>query len=1214
MTESRTDPAPEAPDAQLWQRWRQGERVDVAEFLAGFPSLEATELVAVLLIDQSERWKLGERIPAENYLRRYPALEADAEAVVELAYGEFLLREEHREQPALEEFLWRFPAHQDRLGQQVELHRVLQGQNGSAVPARGATVTWRPGAGPAAADQAGTPAVPGYEILEVLGRGGMGVVYKARQVKANRLVALKMILAGGHADAGERDRFRREAQAIAHLQHPNIVQVYEVGEHGGVPYFSLEFCAGGTLDRKLGGTPLPPRQAAALVERLALAVQAAHQKGIVHRDLKPANVLLGEDGTARITDFGLAKKLDEDGQTQTGAILGTPSYMAPEQALGKTSEVGPPADIYALGAILYECLTGRPPFRGATPAETLRQVLEQEPVPPRRVNGTATRDLETICLKCLQKDPARRYPGTAELADDLRRFLEDRPIQARRTSGVEQAWRWCRRNPGWATMTVTIAVLLTVIAVGGVVMNFELRGALAQSESERAEAQKAERGRREQLLEAVIAEARAKRFSQRLGQRFGTLDAVRKAVRLARELEKPPATFDDLRNLAVAALALPDLRTAAKVWEGYPEGSTDLAFDPVALRLYARGDSAGNVSVRRLDDDEEEARLPGSGNPRQIIFGNDGRTLLLYDRKTEALERWLIGGPAPVTIATVTRDVLAWQQSRDGRRLLALHAAREGNWGEVFDLPSGQRCFEHRTTKYDDTIGALAALSPDGRWLAWVNGLYGYPERKQLVLFDLDAKQPARTLQNPGYVAMPVWHPDCRTLAIGNTDNNEIYVWDTVVGEKIHTLRDQKGGGAVLAMSPSGQMLSSHSLWGGGQVFWHTHTGKPLLRTSLPYYLSNPVQDGRHYSTTTAKTWVTLHTAEPSPVFRTLVPNPINLLKRDCRDVAIHKGGRLLAVGHSKGVSLFDLVAGVEVGQLDLGVSRFVRFDPASGDLLTRGKSGLLRWPVRVTPGEAETFTLGPPRLLVGYGKRLLDTFDISQDGRVIVAADNTQAVVLRQEGKQPQTVVLGPMVGVRFVHCSPDGNWVLTVRHDTKTGQVWDARTGRQVAEVPVGTQAHKAHYHFYGAYFTPDNLWLTDGRRRWRVGTWAEDANPLTRGPAVLCFSPDGAVYAGQSNDEAFELVETATGKTLVQLGLPEQSRSWFAVFSPDGTQLVLTSADHHYVYVWDLFALRRHLADLGLDWAAPPFQPEGRQQKPGRSQPLQVRILGGGEPIQP
>jgi serine/threonine-protein kinase len=303
--------------------------------------------------------------------------------------------------------------------------------------------------------------VAGYEVLRELGRGAMGVVYQARQPGLKRLVALKMILAGSHASAHELARFRSEAEASARLQHPNIVQIYEVGDDAGRPFFSLEFVDGTSLDKKIGGMPQPPREAARMVQVLAQAMDHAHRHGIVHRDLKPANVLLTHDGVLKIGDFGLAKRLEGDaGQTRTGAVLGTPSYMAPEQAEGRARDVGPSADIYALGAILYELLTGRPPFRSTSVLDTLEQVRTREPVAPIQLQPGVPRDLETICLKCLQKEPAQRYRTARGLADDLRRFLGGEPILARPVGRAERMWRWGRRNPLVAGLLAAVVVSL----------------------------------------------------------------------------------------------------------------------------------------------------------------------------------------------------------------------------------------------------------------------------------------------------------------------------------------------------------------------------------------------------------------------------------------------------------------------------------------------------------------------------------------------------------------------------------------------------------------------------------------------------------------------------------------------------------------------------------------------------------------------------------
>jgi serine/threonine protein kinase len=321
------------------------------------------------------------------------------------------------------------------------------------------------------------PAVPGYRILGELGRGGMGVVYQARQVALQRTVALKMVQTGTHVGPKELARFRAEAGVIARLQHPNIVQIYDIGEAGGRPYFALEFLAGGSLAQYLRGTPQPARPAAQLVETLARAVHAAHSSGVVHRDLKPANVLLqkaeggsrkeeggGSDsafglppsafGLPKITDFGVAKCIAGDGEapglpspTVTGEVIGTPQYMAPEQAAPRRQPVGPAADIYALGAILYEMLTGRPPFTGETSLDTLVQVVHNEPVSVTRLQPTVPRDLETICLKCLRKEPRKRYGSALELAEDLQRFLRDEPIRARPVTAMEKLGRWVRHHP-----------------------------------------------------------------------------------------------------------------------------------------------------------------------------------------------------------------------------------------------------------------------------------------------------------------------------------------------------------------------------------------------------------------------------------------------------------------------------------------------------------------------------------------------------------------------------------------------------------------------------------------------------------------------------------------------------------------------------------------------------------------------------------------------
>ena len=311
------------------------------------------------------------------------------------------------------------------------------------------------------------PEIPGYDVEALLGRGGMGVVYKARHRRLNRHVALKMLITGAHAGPAERARFQGEAEAVASLRHPNIIAVYDVGDHDSCPYFTMELLERGTLAQALAGTPKSGERAAALLIALSNAVQVAHDAGIIHRDLKPANILFTADGTPKVADFGLARHFEGAPElTWSGARIGTPSYMAPEQVIGKPGSIGPAADIYALGALLYEVLTGRPPFRGETATDTQRQVVHDEPVLPSRLNSKVPRDLETICLKCLSKEPQRRYASAAALGDDLKRFEEGRPIQARHVNWAQRLWRWCRRNPTAAALLAT-AVALVALAGGG---------------------------------------------------------------------------------------------------------------------------------------------------------------------------------------------------------------------------------------------------------------------------------------------------------------------------------------------------------------------------------------------------------------------------------------------------------------------------------------------------------------------------------------------------------------------------------------------------------------------------------------------------------------------------------------------------------------------------------------------------------------------------
>jgi tetratricopeptide (TPR) repeat protein/tRNA A-37 threonylcarbamoyl transferase component Bud32 len=471
---------------------------------------------------QRHCWRRGESVPVEAYLAQHPQLRGDAQAILDLIYHEIVLREEAGESPQLEEYQRRFPELAAELKLQFELERAIQ-REPTMMGREHPTIPGASGRPPA---PTGGPALPGYQILGELGRGGMGVVYKARQLRLNRIVALKMILAGDYAPPETVIRFLAEAESIARLHHPHIVQIFAYGEHDGRPYFEMEYVDGGSLADRLGGKPWPLRDAARLVETLARAIHAAHRLGVVHRDLKPANILLTTDGIPKIADFGLAKCLDtETGLTRTEWIVGSPSYMAPEQAGEAGRTIGPRADVYSLGAILYELITGRPPFQAATVLETLEQVRSVSPIAPARLRPRLPRDLATICQKCLEKDPARRYESAAELAEDLRRFEAGEAIRARPAGAHERLWRWCRREPVVASMALALLGGLLGVATQWRRAEFHLGDARRQQR--RAEENEGKQVEANRALR--LANDRERTASRRAQERFlAAMAALRK--------------------------------------------------------------------------------------------------------------------------------------------------------------------------------------------------------------------------------------------------------------------------------------------------------------------------------------------------------------------------------------------------------------------------------------------------------------------------------------------------------------------------------------------------------------------------------------------------------------------------------------------------------------------------------------------------------------
>jgi WD40 repeat protein len=577
--------------------------------------------------------------------------------------------------------------------------------------------------------------IPDYEILGAIDRGGMGLVYRARHVALGRLVALKVVRGAEGASAEELLRFRREAEAAARLNHPNVVQVYEVGTYNGLPFFAMELVEGGTLSRRLDGTPLAARAAAEIVRTVAGAVQHAHEKGIVHRDLKPGNILLADSGSVeestrsqaaggsakpqapfgvpKVADFGLAKRVDAPGLTRTEAVMGTPSYMAPEQATGRSREVGPAADVFALGAILYECLTGRPPFKGETPLDTLMQVISDEPVPPRRLNPRVPADLDTICLKCLEKDPARRYGSAAALADDLGRFLAGETVLARPAGTLLRAGRWARRHPTAATAVAITVVAAAVLLIVGLVYDARLARSVQQADELRSGLQSEQEKAREATEGARQARAATEESLYRAWLR---------------------ASWQDYQYN--------DLLRAREYHDRCPVGRRRWEWDLLHHLCFADdGSIASHEEAVHCVAWAHKGKLLATGAGQQNVPGSSGE-LLLHDFREGYRRTSLTGHKGAVTAAAFSPDGRTLASASMRMNLLDVIAGKPLKEmrvaGEVilWDVASGKK------DKQFKGYGSVA-FSEDGRLFAWVGLDHAIHVR--------DAEGKTRTIPAPSF-------------------------------------------------------------------------------------------------------------------------------------------------------------------------------------------------------------------------------------------------------------------------------------------------------------------------------------------------------------------------------------------------------------------------------------------------------------------------------
>ncbi|MCU0962855.1 MAG: WD40 repeat domain-containing serine/threonine protein kinase [Pirellulaceae bacterium] len=1065
-----------------------------------------------------------------------------------------------------------------------------------------------------AADAVCPPQLGEYRVVRRIGRGGMGTVYEAVQESLGRRVALKVLSPRDAENATLLERFKREAQAAASLHHTNIVPVFGVGESGGVHFYAMQYIEGQSLDRLLaeaasGETPSAPTALAAAdasyyraVARIGVqaadALAYAHAEGVLHRDVKPANMLLDSHGTLWLSDFGLARIEGLGDLTVAEDVVGTLRYVPPERFEGRTDARG---DVYSLGLTLYEFLTRRPAFDTTTRAELVHQILHRPPLPPRRIDPRIPRDLETVVLKAISREPERRYASAAAMAEDLRRYLSDRPVSARRLTGAERSWRWCRKNRFLAGASAVAVLMLLATAVVSTLAYFRENQLRTDVQLALQRAQQAEADGRREVYGSYVSAVQASQVSRRQGQRWDSLSAIGKAARLLPALTLPAAESrqrrEELRDLAISALTLPDVRELVDL---PPSG---VVLDPFHLDRSMERLSSGALVVRQWPAGTELARLPNVDESVVFTFTPERDTVLLLDRREHNLQRWQIGAVTPTPVAQVRQHDGSLRQhdfSRDGRRLLLVHHVGDHRLVEVLDWPAGHTRFS-REWLFDEDLPCAARLSPDGQRLAMIEGSYRAENSELVRVIDVDGGRELALLPHSASVESIAWHPDSQTLAVGLTDSNDVVLWNVVEHKQLRVLTDQRGGGPQLVVNATGELLCSFSSWANQLDLWHPYSGKPVLHTASATQFEWAVHDGRLLGNQRlANGWWRFSVVEPSPVVRTLVRNPMHGRGGKWWDVSIHPSGRLMAVGSDNGVSLFDLQTGQDVGYLPVGHAASPWFVPATGDLLTYSPRGLLRWPVHFSEQDPSRVTVGAPGKLpcpAAFGTQVTS----DRSGRVIAAATGKTAVVVHDGGKE--VVTLGPLPDCRRVAVSPDGRWVVTVVHGPGPLDVWDARSGALVHQLSAQTDETYVCFH-------PDGQWVAceqTSPRLVHTATWQEQQLPEVPGIGFRCFSPDGQL-AIDLHRRGATLREFRTGRKLGTLSLPDLPSVWHATFTPDGTGVVLSSNEQRVCYVWDLRRLSEELAALGLDWDSPHILPAPTAPSSDGRTPLTIRIVDG------
>jgi WD40 repeat protein len=1042
-----------------------------------------------------------------------------------------------------------------------------------------------------------------YELLNEIARGGMGIVYRARQISLNRTVAVKVLLFGRFASDAFVKRFKAEAEAAASLQHPNIVAVYEVGEHDGQHYFSMELIEGHDLARLVRDKPLPPRQAAQLVKTIAEAVEYAHRRGVLHRDLKPSNVLLDAASQPRVTDFGLAKRLAvppsggpggaepaEAGTTNdltvTGQLLGSPNFMPPEQADPKRGAVNSASDVYSLGAILYHLVTGRPPFLADTLEQALAQLLHHEPVSPRLLNPSVPADLETICLKCLEKEPPKRYATAQAMADELGRFLRDEPILARPAGPAEKLWRWCRRQPVVAGLTFAVALLLLAVALGALIAAQRINTARLEEQRERQTAQQASRDLAGSVdhLELQLGE-----------ERFHAGDVSSGLAHLAAVMRRDPSNHVATQRLFSALLhrnfpfpAAPPLTGLGRVWN--VEFSAD---GKRLLVLWELTSTQGRQSFVRIWDAATSQPLTppleNAGLVLRAYFSPDGRRLLTASADQTA-RVWDGVTGAPVTpMLNQGGAIQAACFSPDSARFLTITSERKARLWESATGRLLNVWLVHSTTP------VVARFSPDGQLVAtasilgsvrlWhtatgteardyfsgtnlalagrVRSLQFSRDGQRLLTASADRAARLWDVKTGALIGEPMQHretasaqfsPDGQGIVTASADHTA-QIWDAGSARPVGPPLRHSGGLEDVQFSPDGARLLTAS-WDNTAQLWDVTTGQHVsapLRHRERVWTVNFSPDGQRVVTGAADGVAQVWDVRPTAAREVMVAHSKDVVYADFSPDAT----RFATASEDRTARIWNTTDGQPLTPPLTHKAPVLKVEFSSDGriLVTASMDGTARvWET------ANGNLLATLRHQSGIWSAHFDR----GSRRVVTASADRTARVWDAESGEPLTPPLPHETSVGEARFSPDGSRVATAGND-HTARLWDAFTGESLSPNLV----HDDNVN--DVQFSPDGGRIatasTDKTARlWNGHNGAPIGRPLLHVAVVnsVAFSPDGRRLVTASWDRTARVWDVATGAALGEVMQHDDQVRW-AWFSPDGSRIVTASLDGA-ARVWD------------------------------------------------